>query len=442
MPKLPPLVLDEGIEVRHALTTASERLSRVASELMIDGEAKDQRSSSSGQRGSLAFIEAPRGKARQISSECSDFLSTLSHVHDVEAGPGSQRTEFDYLSALEVSEHFASHVEFKLRRDQLRAAVEGQLENASVYTLNWASEIIQSHAGMPPRQIFNHRLTFRITVLAAFIQIFVPIALITVEQSHMRLPFLFCPTLHTPHPHHPNPPYAFKRTVYGVCVYVLSWLTCLTNYGAIQYEEAAYRFLAQFAPPSSSRRGAAKHAVPVSEPRDDPECGEYGLCMLISAGVQMLSFKLVLATLIFLFFTQSDLMDIVLNCLALQFILDVDSTIITPIRNRDLVEREMKKWFEDFDWYGDEVKAYLEHDAQRPTVTFPGVGDMPCVRVLPFVVVDPKARFCVRVEHEWFRRHWTIKILSATDGLMIPLVLYFVLAMPFCAEYSWPESDD
>ena len=85
--------------------------------------------------------------------------------------------------------------------------------------------------------------------------------------------------------------------------------------------------------------------------------------------------------------------------------------------------------------------AHASHTA-RAAVTFPGVGDMPCVRVLPFVVVDPKARFCVRVEHEWFRRHWTIKILSATDGLMIPLVLYFVLAMPFCAEYSWPESDD
>ena len=317
----------------------------------------------------------------------------------------------------------------------LKAAVEGQLDNASVYTLLWASEIIYDHAGRPPRKVFDLTMTRRVTYLAVFIQVFVPVALIIVEQNHMRLPFLFCPAAALAGTRADAPPYAFKRAVYGACVYVLAWLTCLTNFGAVQYEEAAYRFFAQFHPPRKGRP-----PVPVDAP--DPECSRYGLCMLVSAAVQILSFKLVLVTLIFLFFTQSDLMDIVLNCLALQFILDVDSTIVTPIRNRDLVEREMKKWFEDFDWYGDEIKAYLERDAARPTVTFPGVGDMPCIRLLPFLVVDHRAPGFVRVERAWFARHWAIKLLTFFDGLMVPLVLFFMVGVGFCAESAWPGDED
>ena len=58
----------------------------------------------------------------------------------------------------------------------LKAAVEGQLDNASVYTLLWASEIIHDHAGRPPRKVFDLTMTRRVTYLAVFIQIFVPVS--------------------------------------------------------------------------------------------------------------------------------------------------------------------------------------------------------------------------------------------------------------------------
>jgi len=45
----------------------------------------------------------------------------------------------------------------------LKAAVEGQLDNASVYTLLWASEIIHDHAGRPPRKVFDLTMTRRVT---------------------------------------------------------------------------------------------------------------------------------------------------------------------------------------------------------------------------------------------------------------------------------------
>ena len=62
-------------------------------------------------------------------------------------------------------------------------------------------------------------------------------------------------------------------------------------------------------------------------------------------------------------------------------------------------------------------------------------------RVFPLVVYDRNATCKFRIEHEWFSRHWFIKLVNLTDGLLVPICLYFTLAVGFCASQDWPGDD-
>ena len=73
--------------------------------------------------------------------------------------------------------------------------------------------------------------------------------------------------------------------------------------------------------------------------------------LLLAGEIQLFSFKIVLLAITTLFLAESKPRDLVLNCLALQFILDVDNMLEGPVQASETVRREMHNWFEGFDWY-------------------------------------------------------------------------------------------
>ena len=174
------------------------------------------------------------------------FFRSLGHMRgDLEAGPGT--CELDWLRDLSVCSNVGTHLAMKRRRDQLQAALREQLDSPSVYTLHWAAGVIKNRAaaasgGEAAGKYFSTLGLEGLVMLTIMLQIFVPLALVLDSKTALRLPFLACPRLFLPNAFRDR---WFRELVYGVTVYLMCFLSCLTNYGSVHYEEQCYRFLAK-----------------------------------------------------------------------------------------------------------------------------------------------------------------------------------------------------
>ena len=72
--------------------------------------------------------------------------------------------------------------------------------------------------------------------------------------------------------------------------------------------------------------------------------------------------KLSLLALSALLLAQADIVDIILNALALPFVQDVDSMLGKPVRASATVRNEMKNWFDEMMDVGDDKPGKIRFD--------------------------------------------------------------------------------
>ena len=138
--------------------------------------------------------------------------------------------------------------------------------------------------------------------------------------------------------------------------------------------------------------------------------------------------KLSLLALSSLLLAHADIVDIILNALALQFIQDVDNMLGKPVRAAATVRNEMKVWFDDMmNADGDTstsrfntspfVHQFLQQECDRHSVPIMG---------LDIFLELPKP--CLKHSH-W---HLVSQLMKAVDLLLFPLIIYFVFVLPLC----------
>jgi hypothetical protein len=236
----------------------------------------------------------------------------------------------------------------------------------------------------------------------------------------------------------------------------LTMITFLGNWTSVRFEERAYRFLATFEYadssaccvyyrllPSACQHGLAQWAAGVKLCDDclppaaryaelhaaargaaywdrDIEVGQLqGSSLLFYSEMQGLSFKLIFAALICLFLNDCSVVDIVLNCLALQFVVDLDNLMEGPVQASEIVTNEMRQWFDNYDWYSPKMEAYLTSELNQNTFTMFGV-DFPELRVplLPmfrFAACECSCLVKPVYDPEWVKQPWFKQALSFLD---------------------------
>merc|ERR1719198_2021910 len=106
-----------------------------------------------------------------------------------------------------------------------------------------------------------------------------------------------------------------------------------------------------------------------------------------------------------------------------------------------MVQAEMRRWFEAYDWNSPKVNEYLNAELNEETITLYGI-DFPELRppFLPFVRFGPFPRFWqLSIDNEWFDLPVYTRLLSFLDLWFFLFVLYFTFSMAVCIS---PQGDD
>ena len=142
--------------------------------------------------------------------------------------------------------------------------------------------------------------------------------------------------------------------------------------------------------------------------------------------------KLSLLALSSLLLAQADIIDIILNALALQFVQDVDNMLGKPVRASATVRNEMKNWFDDMGVGGDDqpgggrfdthpfVDQFLQQECDRHSAPIMG---------LDIFLELPKP--CVS-SSTLSSMHFLSQLMKALDLLLFPVIIYFVFILPVC----------
>ena len=137
--------------------------------------------------------------------------------------------------------------------------------------------------------------------------------------------------------------------------------------------------------------------------------------------------KLSLVALSSLLLAQADIVDIILNALALQFVQDVDNMLGKPVRAAATVRNEMKNWFDDM--------MGVDQPRENRFNTHPFVNEFlqeECARYsVPIMGLDiflelPKP--CL--QHS--KLHFLSQLMKTLDLLLFPVIIYFVVILPLC----------
>jgi len=133
-------------------------------------------------------------------------------------------------------------------------------------------------------------------------------------------------------------------------------------------------------------------------------------------------------------YTTATLVDIVLNCLALHFIQDVDN-FLKPSQCHATITMEFRLWIDELangfenesPGYGPlytspAVTKFLQHEVDKPSVSVMGMD-------IPFDIPGARSFFKRR---ETPSRSLLKRAFSVFDLIGLPLVLYFVFFTGFC----------
>ena len=156
--------------------------------------------------------------------------------------------------------------------------------------------------------------------------------------------------------------------------------------------------------------------------------------------------KLSLVALSSLLLADADIVDIILNALALQFVQDVDNMLSKPVQQAATVQAEMKAWLKDM--MTDKTSG-KENVATSPFNSSPFVHDFlqqqidsSSVAILGLDIFLEYPFTCGKEERVGFERsnkrikhstrHRVSQLMKTIDLLLFPIILYFVVALPIC----------
>jgi len=233
----------------------------------------------------------------------------------------------------------ATSLSVKLERDALRAAVAQAYGTYSALTLFWAATVIDANARAgraKPDDVDLRRCTWPAMVLTVAGKILIPLALL-IDSPH-NVPKIACLMAYG----NRNVEVTINSISYRVGVFVVCLVALWTNYQSIQDEMTAFKFLKEFkcddlrkqtgeAVEEGAATNAPAPAADVSDVAGRAKKDGAGELLEIFAEVNLLSFKLVIFASILLFYAQNTIVSIVLNSLALQFILQIDVTVVTLV---------------------------------------------------------------------------------------------------------------
>ena len=421
--------------------------------------------------------QAPRADAPQDEMPPgAEHHSTVREIaHHVSESILAQHSGFkgDDLELLSTFKSLRSHVDLlatrdrkdlcerQFLRDELAAALKEESNSPSVYVLYWS---MHNLAKSTQNAKFDYRWAYRYCILAMVIQMLVPFFIIAV-YVHPRLkagdPWLeiACPMAHK------------EMKFLDFAVHVVGYLLCIMNFlsswGKVKDEALVFEFLAKCKHVPFDMSDQKNTGVLIPEFEDAPLSPQAQM-LSIAADIQELSckrcarraafrhpvlsagvtraphasfarrfptpVKVSLLALAALMYTSAALVDIVLNCLALHFIQDVDN-FLKPSQCHATITMEFGLWVDELangfenekPGYGplytsDAVTKFLQHEVDKPSVSVMGVD-------IPFDV--PGARSFIRRRGP-SSRSVLKSVLSSFDVLGLPLVIYFVFFTGFC----------
>ena len=387
--------------------------------------------------------QAPRADAPQDEMPPgAEHHSTVREIaHHVSESILAQHSGFkgDDLELLSTFKSLRSHVDLlatrdrkdlcerQFLRDELAAALKEESNSPSVYVLYWS---MHNLAKSTQNAKFDYRWAYRYCILAMVIQMLVPFFIIAV-YVHPRLkagdPWLeiACPMAHK------------EMKFLDFAVHVVGYLLCIMNFlsswGKVKDEALVFEFLAKCKHVPFNMNDQKNTGVLIPEFEDAPMSPQAQM-LSIAADIQELSFKVSLLALAALMYTSAALVDIVLNCLALHFIQDVDN-FLKPSQCHATITMEFGLWVDELangfenekPGYGplytsEAVTKFLQHEVDKPSVSVMGVD-------IPFDVPGARSFFKRRGSSS---RSVLKSALSAFDILGLPLVVYFVFLTGFC----------
>ncbi|KAJ1446907.1 hypothetical protein M885DRAFT_624849 [Pelagophyceae sp. CCMP2097] len=333
----------------------------------------------------------------------------------------------------------ASSLAVKLERDSLQGAVNEACGNSSAFTLFWAAVVMDANAKtgkLPWADDYTNLQgdAWLAMVLSVAGKILIPLAVLI--GSPFNMPSTACPEAFTGKSFEVS----LSSISYRVGVFMVCQVALWVNYQTIEQNECAFSFLQEFCCEDfcAEKENPDENAVEGVDVGLKKKNGP-GELLRIFHEVNLLSFKLVLIASILLFYSQNTIVDIVLNSLALQFILQIENTVVSLVKFKRTIQKEFSSWFDDFDWYDDRVTAYLERCLEEKSMhsLFPSsrrrasiwtsvchVSRFPCLRF--------DSKNLVYLDREWLDSHWFIKLSSLTDFTLLPTMVYFLTCVTFC----------
>lgn len=164
---------------------------------------------------------------------------------------------------------------------------------------------------------------------------------------------------------------------------------------------------------------------------DDNTMDHRGVAFIrLASTVQDVSLRLILVAVLVLFldttttedtFEKDDLAELVLNCVALQFILNVDNYFDGCVMENHSIRNEVQDCFQAVDLYSPEVEDWLTHyiEDHRYNIKIGGI-ELPELRILPFIMFRRPYW-----DASWFtEKTWDEKLLTFTDTIYLLFLIY------------------
>ncbi|KAJ1445535.1 hypothetical protein M885DRAFT_579034 [Pelagophyceae sp. CCMP2097] len=360
-----------------------------------------------------------------------------SHRHLQTAGAAAR------LLALETR---ATSLAVKFERDALQAAVAESCGTYSSFILFWAATIMDANARAGRTKPWGGDMDLRrdarpAMVVSAVGKILIPLTVLV--ESPFTMPSVACPAAYAGEAFR----WSLQAVSYRVGVFAVCVVALWTNYQKIQADEAAMTFLQEFScddfcasadkPDDAAVEGNAVEVAERGRKKKD------GAGDLLQSSPRLISFRLSSV-----FYSQNTIADIVLNSIALQFILQIDVTVVSLVKHKASIQKGFASWFEEFDWYDGRVTAYLERrldekaafntDDRRRASVWADVLHVTRPRVFPFLCFSRTPR-CVSLNREWIDSHWLVKVITLTDATLFPAMVYFLFCVAVCVH---PTYDD